>query len=146
LFKAFKNCFASAFAVNVKALLRSLQLLVQLAPSSLWGESMHLSGLFPSLMKTLLDDEVIPTITITTSQIDQQSQTDSLVLTEHVHLFARMAVVDVKMFTQLMNAASTYEPSSLLDPQSAAWESLMDRWWNRVSDSHIDSCNRLTII
>jgi hypothetical protein len=58
LFNAYKNSISNALSINVKYLLISLQILVQLAPSSLWGEAMYYSGLFPFLLKTLLDDEV----------------------------------------------------------------------------------------
>ena len=44
--------------MNVKQLLQSLGLLIQLAPSELWGEAMHNSGIFTHLLKTLLAEEV----------------------------------------------------------------------------------------
>jgi hypothetical protein len=58
LFAAYKNSLSAAFSVNVKYLLVSLQMLVQQAPSVLWAEAMHLSGLFASLLQTILDDKV----------------------------------------------------------------------------------------
>jgi hypothetical protein len=62
LFEAYKNSLSKAFAANIKYLLVSLQFLVQLAPSTLWGEALHTSGLFPALFATLMDDEVIGSI------------------------------------------------------------------------------------
>jgi hypothetical protein len=44
--------------MNAKQLLQSMGLLIQMAPSELWGEAMHNSGLFPHLLKTLLAEEV----------------------------------------------------------------------------------------
>jgi hypothetical protein len=59
-------------------------------------------------------------------------QADSLVLAEHVHLFARIAVVDSKIFCQLVNATIASNPMKVDNPEEAAWEGLMDQWWNRV--------------
>ncbi len=36
----------------------ALNLIVSITPSSLWGEALHVSGLFAYLMKILLDGEV----------------------------------------------------------------------------------------
>lgn len=44
--------------VNARELLQSLNLLVQLTPSGLWGEAMHSSGLFSHLLKTAIAGEV----------------------------------------------------------------------------------------
>jgi hypothetical protein len=46
--------------MNAKQLLQSIVLLVQLAPSELWGDAMYESGIFPHLLKTLLAEEVSP--------------------------------------------------------------------------------------
>ncbi len=42
----------------MKEMLVTLQLLVQTAPSALWAEPMHVSGLFVAMIKTLSDDKV----------------------------------------------------------------------------------------
>lgn len=47
-----------AVSVNVKDLVVALNLLMQVAPPTHWGEAMHSSGLFAHLMKTVLDEEV----------------------------------------------------------------------------------------
>lgn len=47
-----------AMPINVKDMAVVLGLVIQLAPSSLWGEPMHNSGLFSYLIKTLEDDKV----------------------------------------------------------------------------------------
>ena len=36
----------------------SLQLLFQIAPSGLWGEAMHVSGLFATIVRGLEEDKV----------------------------------------------------------------------------------------
>lgn len=50
---------SQAVMVNIKDLLIALNLLIQLTPSNLWGESMHISGLFAHILTTLIDGEVI---------------------------------------------------------------------------------------
>jgi hypothetical protein len=52
------NAALSGASSNIKDMLVSLGLLVQLVPSSIWGEAMHISGLFPSALQVLLDDKV----------------------------------------------------------------------------------------
>jgi hypothetical protein len=47
-----------AIQVNVKDMAIALQLVLQLAPSNLWGEAMHNSGLFASIVNALKDDKV----------------------------------------------------------------------------------------
>jgi hypothetical protein len=42
--------------VAIELLFQLLHL--QLAPSSLWGEALHASGLFTYFVKTLMDDKV----------------------------------------------------------------------------------------
>lgn len=55
-----------------------------------------------------------------------------MLLTDQVHLFARIAAADRVVFGQLMTAAIASQTSPLPDPTKAAWEGLMDQWWNRV--------------
>lgn len=49
---------SSAALINLKDMVIALEYLVQLAPSSLWGEPMHSSGLFAHLISTLVEGEV----------------------------------------------------------------------------------------
>ena len=49
---------AHAIQVNVKDMAIALGLALQLAPSNLWGEALHISGLFAYIVKTLQDDKV----------------------------------------------------------------------------------------
>lgn len=59
LFSAFLRALTSRIVdINAKDLLHTLELLVQLAPAELWGESFHTSGLFAHLLKTLIAGEV----------------------------------------------------------------------------------------
>lgn len=49
---------SQAVTVNIKDILIALNLLIQLTPSNLWGEPMHISGLFAHILTTLIDGEV----------------------------------------------------------------------------------------
>ena len=52
------QAISHAMVTNIRDMLSSLGFAVQLAPSSLWGEAMHISGLFPTVLRSLLDDKV----------------------------------------------------------------------------------------
>jgi hypothetical protein len=43
---------------NIKDIIIALDLLLQVTPSSMWGEALHVSGLFAHLLTTLTDAEV----------------------------------------------------------------------------------------
>ena len=43
---------------NIKGLINSIALAIELAPSSTWGEPLHVSGLFNVLVNDLIDDKV----------------------------------------------------------------------------------------
>jgi hypothetical protein len=58
LFRAFLTALKSgAIPLNVQHMIIALSLLVQVTPSSLWGEALHVSGLFSHLLNTLLENE-----------------------------------------------------------------------------------------
>jgi len=71
--------------MNAKQLLQSLGLLIQLAPSELWGEAMHNSGIFTHLLKTLLAEEV-NSPQLLGSKVDLQPVIDRYVSTHRAHL------------------------------------------------------------
>jgi hypothetical protein len=56
-----------------------------------------------------------------------------MTLTEQIHLCARIATMDRVVFCQLMSATIASQQSTLRNTEEAAWEGLMDQWWNRVS-------------
>ncbi|KAJ7276541.1 armadillo-type protein [Mycena haematopus] len=109
LFHAYRTTLSNAatVATNQKDMLISLNLLLQVAPSSLWGEAMHVSGLFSLLMKNILEGECGP-----------------ILLTEHIYLMSRIVMADRQMFLQLMVATAT--PAV---PESKLYEGLLDQWW-----------------
>ncbi|KAJ7368449.1 armadillo-type protein [Mycena albidolilacea] len=108
LFHAFKAALSSAaVATNLKDMLISLNLLIQVAPSTLWGEAMHVSGLFAQLMGTILEGEC-----------------GAILLTEHIYLMSRIVMADRQMFLQLMAATGT--PAV---PEAKLYDGLLDQWW-----------------
>ncbi|KAI5123421.1 hypothetical protein M0805_006126 [Coniferiporia weirii] len=113
LFDAFVNAFGQAVQTNQKDMILALQILVQLAPAQLWAEPMHASGLFATLSKTIMDDKA-PT----------------LLLTEHICLFARMALNDSIILSQLISASA----AALNKPESEMWNGLLDQWWRRFDN------------
>jgi len=60
LFRAILEPLANSHtaSVNIKDLIVALNLLLQLAPISQWGEAMHNSGLFGHIMNKVLDPKV----------------------------------------------------------------------------------------
>ncbi|KAF7790859.1 hypothetical protein EIP86_001817 [Pleurotus ostreatoroseus] len=113
LFAALKTGMQQAMPINVKDMAVVLGLVIQLAPSSLWGEPMHNSGLFSYLIKTLEDDKI-----------------QTSVLTEYVLVIARLAAADNRMFLQLMAAA----PQIAQMPETQLWEGVLTQWWNRFDN------------
>ncbi|KAJ7283929.1 armadillo-type protein [Mycena rebaudengoi] len=108
LFTALRNALANAaVVVNLKDILISIGLLVQVAPSTLWGEAMHVSGLFSLLLKNITEGEC-----------------GAILLTEHIYLMSRIVMADRQMFLQLMAATAT--PSF---EEAKLYEGLLDRWW-----------------
>ncbi|KAJ7129521.1 armadillo-type protein [Mycena epipterygia] len=108
LFQAFRVALSSAaVTTNLKDMIISLNLLVQVAPSSLWGEAMHTSGLFSLLIKNIVEGEC-----------------GAILLTEHIYLMSRMVMADRQMFLQLMAATAT--PAM---PENKLYDGLLDLWW-----------------
>ncbi|KAJ7684034.1 ARM repeat-containing protein [Mycena rosella] len=108
LFHAFRLALSSAaVGTNLKDMMISLNLLVQVAPSASWGPAMHTSGLFSLLMKNIVEGECGATL-----------------LTEHIYLMSRMVMADRDMFLQLM--AATVSPAIT---ESKLYDGLLDLWW-----------------
>ncbi|KII94850.1 hypothetical protein PLICRDRAFT_47858 [Plicaturopsis crispa FD-325 SS-3] len=115
LLRAFTTALSGPLtSINVRDLLIALNLLFQLAPSSLWGEPLYISGLFTHILKTVLEDEEMATTLIV----------------EHIQLLARIAMSDGRMFLQLMSATATAQNTS----ETNLWEGLLDQWWRRFDN------------
>lgn len=56
-FQALIAAMDHAIPVNVKDMTTALQLALQLAPSTLWGEALHVSGLFSYIVDGLKDSK-----------------------------------------------------------------------------------------
>jgi hypothetical protein len=58
VFEAYKPPLTQNLTINVKGLINSIALVIELAPSAAWGEPLHISGLFSVLVDYLADDKV----------------------------------------------------------------------------------------
>ncbi|KAJ6545112.1 armadillo-type protein [Mycena vulgaris] len=109
LFSAFRLALSSAaVSTNLKDMLISLNLLVQVTPSALWGEAMHTSGLFSLLMKNIVEGEC-----------------GAILLTEHIYLMSRLVMADREMFFLRLMAATADNTIS----EAKLYDALLDRWW-----------------
>ncbi|KAI0068814.1 ARM repeat-containing protein [Artomyces pyxidatus] len=115
LFPAFLRATEQALPANVKHLLIALEILFQMAHPSAYAEALHLSGLFASFMKTLTDEN---------------DKGDALILTHHILIMARIAVVDRQSFVQLISATAISQNIS----ENSLWETLLDQWWRRFDN------------
>ncbi|TFK55905.1 ARM repeat-containing protein [Heliocybe sulcata] len=113
LFKAYQSTLPIALSSEQKNMLVTLRILVQIAPPQLWAEPLHVSGLFASLMKPLVDDN----LAVST-------------LTEHIYVLARIVIADCGVFMRLMSASA----GPLNTTETAVWEALLDQWWSRFDN------------
>ncbi|THH02435.1 hypothetical protein EW026_g424 [Hermanssonia centrifuga] len=113
MFTAMEKAMNQAVQVNVKETATVLGLVVQLAPSNLWGEALHHSKLFAFLVKSIEEDKASTTL-----------------LTEYVLVLARIALVDRQMFLQLMSASAP----ALGFSEHRIWELTLDGWWTRFDN------------
>jgi hypothetical protein len=58
LFKAYKRPLIQKITSNIKGLVGSIALAIELAPSGAWGEPLHVSGLFGVLVDHLAEEKV----------------------------------------------------------------------------------------
>ena len=113
-----------AVQVNVKDMAQITGLACQLAPSSLWGEPLHNSGLFAYLVSSLQEDKLTVDL-----------------LTEFVLVMARIALMDKHMFAQLVRASV----SALKLGEGELWDAVLNEWWRRVRPHWLfPTCGTLT--
>ena len=105
----------------------ALNMIVTTTPSNLWGEALHVSGLFAYLLQTLFDSEVLAFI-LWNPILSDNFQVATYVLTEHIYVLSRIAMVDRSMFLQLM----THTAPKLNLSEAKLYELLMDAWWTKV--------------
>ncbi|KAF9008940.1 armadillo-type protein [Cyathus striatus] len=114
LFTAFLGALKSkAVIANLKDILDVLCLLIQISPSSLWGEALHTSGLFAHILTNLIDAE-----------------SDTTFLTHHIFFFSRIVMGDRQMFLQLMSATAT----ALNQTETYLYDGLLDQWWGKFDN------------
>lgn len=97
----------------MRSLLDVLVLLLQLAHPSTYSESLHSSGLFSSLLTTIVEDKA-----------------DVFILARHVEIMARLTLLDSRVFLQYMSAAV----NRLGKPETEVWEGLLDQWRQRFDN------------
>ncbi|KAI0660923.1 ARM repeat-containing protein [Cubamyces menziesii] len=123
IFRAFHVAINEAVHTNVKQMTTALCLLFQIAPSGLWGEALHVSGLFATFVKGLEEDK-LPTP----------------VLTEYVYVLARIALADKQLFLQLVSATAAAQNVK----EERIWEPIMNQWWNRFDNMSEPRARKLT--
>ncbi|KAI0719492.1 ARM repeat-containing protein [Cerioporus squamosus] len=123
LLRAFNMAITSAVAVNIKDMTTSLQLLFQIAPPGLWGEAMHISGLFATIVRGL-----------------EEEQLSTIALTEYVYVLARIAVADRQLFLQLVSATAVAQNMS----EEKVWEPILNQWWTRFDNMSEPRLRKLT--
>ncbi|KXN86407.1 Importin-11 [Leucoagaricus sp. SymC.cos] len=99
--------------LNMKDLVGLMQLYVQLAPPSSWAPLLHSSELFAWLLDKTADDE-----------------TNTVLMTEYIYLFSRIALADPQVFLQLISAAAV----QLNKKESYLLEGLLDHWWGKFDN------------
>ncbi|EMD40680.1 hypothetical protein CERSUDRAFT_111258 [Gelatoporia subvermispora B] len=123
LFLAIMKAMTQALPVNIKGLLVALQLIVQVAPAQLWGEPLHLSGLFGHIVQTLMDDKA-----------------STMILTEDVYVLARIAIANNAIFLNLISATAASKNTA----ESQIWEGVLDQWWTRFDNMSEPRLRKLT--
>ncbi|KAG2013512.1 ran binding protein 11 [Coprinopsis cinerea AmutBmut pab1-1] len=114
IFQSFLTAFQSkAMSINMRDMLTSLEILVQLSPSALWGEPLHASGLFAHLLSTLIEGEAATHL-----------------LTAILFLFSRIVMADKRMFLQLMSATA----GVLGREELKLYDGLLDQWWGKFDN------------
>jgi hypothetical protein len=136
LFSAFLKALLNPAVLdtNSKDMVLAIELLLQLAPSSLWAEPLHTSGLFAHFIHTLDADKVGPhAVPSSSCETDGPPPTrlkkSTQLLTALIYVLARIAIADAQAFIQLMSLSA----QTLKQPETYFWEVLLDQWWNRVA-------------
>lgn len=132
LFAAYKPPLTQKITANVKGLINSVALAIELAPSAVWGEPLHDSGLFSVLVDHLAEEKVNYNVLSPGDgkpRLTQILQLSATILVEHILLFSRIAVVDVQAFVALVAGAARLKGV----PDTEIWGVIMNQWWNRVS-------------
>jgi hypothetical protein len=110
-------------------------LAIELAPSAVWSEPLHVSGLFSVLVSHLAEDKVnYGFFSFSETVTNGTVQLSAIILMEHVLLLSRIALMDVQVFVTLV--AETAKSRGV--PEAEIWEVILSQWWNRVSFHYHD--------
>lgn len=99
--------------LNASDMLKTLEILVQTSPSSLWGDALHSSGLFEHILDTLVEEKVPTSL-----------------LTEIICLLSRISIVDPQVFIQLISAAS----ASKNFKEDYLYNAVFDQWFSKFDN------------
>ncbi|KAI9000953.1 ARM repeat-containing protein [Trametes punicea] len=123
LLRAFNTAINEAVNTNIKQMTTALCLLFQIAPPGLWGEALHVSGLFATIVKGL-DEDKLPTP----------------VLTEYIYVLGRIALADRQLFLQLVSVTAAAQNVK----EELVWEPILNQWWNRFDNMSEPRLRKLT--
>lgn len=115
--------------LNMKDLVGLMSFFVQLTPSSAWASHFHASGLFAWMLNKVVENEVITYFSLRLWLLTNFGlQTSTLVLTEYIYLFSRIALAEPQVFFQLVSASAI----QLNQKESFLVDQLLDQWWGKV--------------
>lgn len=123
-FEAFTRAIQSdALIMNLKDLASLMSIYIQITPSTTWVPLLHSSGLFAWLLNKVAENE-----------------TNTMMMTEFIYIFARIALADPQVFLQLVSAAAI----QLNQKESYLMESLLDQWWGKFDNMSEPRHRKLT--
>ncbi|EKM80164.1 hypothetical protein AGABI1DRAFT_120195 [Agaricus bisporus var. burnettii JB137-S8] len=111
--------------LNMKDLVGLMSFFVQLTPSSAWASHFHASGLFAWMLNKVVENE-----------------TSTLVLTEYIYLFSRIALAEPQVFFQLVSASAI----QLNQKESFLVDQLLDQWWGKFDNMSEPRHRKLTAL
>ncbi|KAJ3573347.1 hypothetical protein NP233_g2485 [Leucocoprinus birnbaumii] len=114
---------SDALIMNLKDLAGMISIYIQITPSATWAPLIHSSGLFAWLLNKIVDNE-----------------SSTLILTEYIYIFARIALADPQVFSQLISAAAV----QLNQKESYLMEGLLDQWWGKFDNMSEPRHRKLT--
>ncbi|KAF8341568.1 ran binding protein 11 [Cantharellus anzutake] len=122
LHSAYLQSVKSANGVNVKDVIDIINIMIQVAPSGLWAEAMHSSGLFDYMLNSVVRDKG-----------------NDRLLIEEFHVFARIIIQDVTIFLRLVDAAQARTNGNI-----DLFDKLLDQWWRKFDSMAEPQHRKLT--
>ncbi|KZT42903.1 ARM repeat-containing protein [Sistotremastrum suecicum HHB10207 ss-3] len=120
LFSAYVSAISKIATANIKEIILSLNLIVQLAPSTLWAQAMHTSGLFALMVQNIIEDHQSPDL-----------------ITHYLFVFARIVLQDPSTFLQLISATAALKNVA----EEIIFNGLLDQWRGKYDNiAEIRNC------